>query len=111
MPTLADIMDELAKPGRDPRQQFENVQFDDNISSIDDLHEGMVLNGIVTNVTNFGAFIDIGVKDNGLIHISEMADRFVSDPHKVLKVHQKVKVRVISIDTNRKRINLSMRGI
>ncbi len=109
--TLKDILKELEKPGRDPRADFKVLEFDPNISSIDDLKVGMILPGIVKNVTNFGAFVDIGIKENGLIHISEMADHYVSDPNEILHVHQHIKVRVISIDTDRKRIGLSLKGI
>lgn len=109
--TLNDIIEELAKPGRDPRQKFEGVEFDENIRSIDDLYEGMILNGIVKNVTNFGAFVDIGIKTNGLVHISEIADKFVKNPTDIVKVHQTVKVKVTKIDYDRKRIGLSMKGL
>ncbi len=111
MPTLRDILAELAKPGRDPRQAFEAFSFAEGISSIQDLAEGMQLPGIVTNVTNFGAFVDIGVHQDGLVHISQLADRFVKDPGEVVKVNQKVTVRVLEVDTKRKRISLSMRGL
>ncbi len=109
--TLKDIMQELAKPGRDPRQEFTVVEFAEGIESIDDLYEGMILPGIVKNVTNFGAFVDIGIKVNGLVHISQMADKFISNPHEIVKVHQHVKVKVISIDKDRKRIGLSMKDL
>ncbi|MBU1319540.1 MAG: RNA-binding transcriptional accessory protein [candidate division Zixibacteria bacterium] len=109
MPTLRDIMDELAKPGRDPRSEYESFSFDESVQKIDDLEVGMVLPGIVTNVTNFGAFVDIGVHQDGLVHISELADRFVSHPSDVVKVHQKVTVTVLEIDLPRNRIALSMR--
>ncbi len=109
--TLQDIMVELAKPGRDPRQQFEEIQFDENIRTIDDLKVGMELNGIVKNVTNFGCFVDIGIKTNGLVHISEIADKFVKNPTDIVKVHQAVKVKILNIDFDRKRINLSMKGL
>ena len=88
MPTLTDIMAELEKPGRDPREQLEEFEFDPNVSTPDDLVEGMVLPGIVTNITNFGAFVDIGVHQDGLVHISQLADRYVSDPTQVVKLHQ-----------------------
>lgn len=110
LPTLTDIMDELAKPGRDPRKEFESFSFDESVTKIDDLKAGMELPGIVTNVTNFGAFVDIGVHQDGLVHISELADRFVKDPAEVVKVHQKVRVTVLSVDLDRKRIGLSMRA-
>ena len=109
MPTLTDIMDELAKPGRDPRNQFELFAFMDGINKISDLEVGMALPGVVTNVTAFGAFVDIGVHQDGLVHVSEMADRFVKNPHDVLKVNQKVAVTVIDVDEKRNRIALSMR--
>ncbi len=109
--TLTDIIQELAKPGRDPRQKFEGVIFDENIRTIDDLYEGMILQGIIKNVTNFGAFVDIGIKTNGLVHISELADKFVSNPAEVVKVHQKVSVKIVSIDKDRNRIGLSMKGL
>ena len=111
MPTLTDIMSELEKPGRDPRQQLEAFEFDKNVQTIDDLVEGMVLPGIVTNITNFGAFVDIGVHQDGLVHISQMANRRISHPLDVVKLHQHVTVRVIEIDTRRHRISLSMKGI
>ena len=109
LPTLQDIIDELAKPGRDPRKQFETFAFDESVSKMKDLQIGMQLPGIVTNVTNFGAFVDVGVHQDGLVHISELADKFVKDPTTVVKVHQKVKVTVTNIDIPRKRIALSMR--
>ena len=109
LPTLTDIMEELAKPGRDPRAEFESFSFDDSVHKMDDLKVGMKLPGIVTNVTNFGAFVDIGVHQDGLVHISELADQFVKDPSEIVKVHQKVNVKVLSIDLDRKRISLSMR--
>ena len=111
MPTLTDIMHELDKPGRDPRGQAEKFSFDDSVRTVDDLHEGMVLPGIVTNITNFGAFVDIGVHQDGLVHISQLADRYVSDPTSVVKQHQHVKVRVIEVDRKRNRISLSMKGV
>lgn len=111
MPTLTDIMHELDKPGRDPRGQAEEFSFDDNVRTVDDLHEGMVLPGIVTNITNFGAFVDIGVHQDGLVHISQLADRYVSDPTAVVKLHQHVKVRVVEVDRKRNRISLSMKGV
>ena len=109
--TLTDILQELEKPGRDPRTKVKMLEFDENIRTIADVKEGMVLNGIVTNVTNFGCFVDFGIKENGLVHISELADRFVSNPTDVVSLHQHVKVRVLSIDLERKRIQLSMRSI
>lgn len=110
MPTLTDIMNELEKPGRDPRDKIETFEFDKNVNTIDDLVEGMVLPGIVTNITNFGAFVDIGVHQDGLVHISQLADKYVSDPTQVVKLHQHVMVRVVEVDRKRKRIALSMRG-
>ena len=109
-PTLNDILDELAKPGRDPRKQFESFSFQEGVAKIDDLKPGMKLPGIVTNVTAFGAFVDIGVHQDGLVHISQLADRFVQDPAEVVKVQQKVHVTVMEVDAERKRIGLSMRA-
>ena len=106
MPTLQDIMQELDKPGRDPRGPIECFEFDPNIHSLDDLREGMELPGIVNNITNFGAFVDIGIKENGLIHRSQLADRFVADPNEVVTIHQHVRVQVVGIDRERKRIQL-----
>ena len=111
MPTLLDIMEELDKPGRDPRQTIQVFAFDPTVKTIEDLKEGQVLPGIVTNITNFGCFVDVGIKDNGLVHISELADRFVSDPTQVVSIHQHVKVKVLSVDLSRKRVQLSMKGI
>lgn len=110
IPTLTDIMAELEKPGRDPREQLEEFEFDPNVSTPDDLVEGMVLPGIVTNITNFGAFVDIGVHQDGLVHISQLADRYVSDPIQVVKLHQHVMVKVIEVDRRRNRISLSMKA-
>ncbi|MBR9981459.1 MAG: RNA-binding transcriptional accessory protein [Desulfatitalea sp.] len=110
LPTLTDIMDELAKPGRDPRQTFEVFAFAGNVTEMKDLEPGMQLPGIVTNVTKFGAFVDIGVHQDGLVHVSELADRFVKDPAEVVKVQQKVLVTVLEVDSERKRISLSMRS-
>lgn len=110
MPTLTDIMAELEKPGRDPREQLEEFEFDPNVSTPDDLVEGMVLPGIVTNITNFGAFVDIGVHQDGLVHISQLADRYVSAPTQVVKLHQHVMVKVIEVDRRRNRISLSMKA-
>lgn len=109
MPTLNDIMVELAKPGRDPRKQFEGMKFADGVEKIDDLRPGMRLNGIVTNVTAFGAFVDIGVHQDGLVHVSQLADRFVKDPQEVVKVNQRVSVTVVEVDLARKRISLTMK--
>lgn len=111
MPTLQDIMKELDKPGRDPRSEIQEFSFNPDIHTIDDLQEGMILPGIVTNITNFGCFVDVGIKENGLVHISELADRFVSNPAEVVSIHQHVQVRVLSIDTARKRVQLSMKGV
>lgn len=111
MPTLQDIMKELDKLGRDPRSEIQEFSFNPDIHTIDDLQEGMILPGIVTNITNFGCFVDVGIKENGLVHISELADRFVSNPADVVSIHQHVQVRVLSIDTTRKRVQLSMKGI
>ena len=111
MPTLLDIMSELEKPGRDPRNSIEVFSFDDSIRTIDDLKPGMVLPGIVTNITDFGCFVDIGIKENGLIHISEMSDTYVSDPASVVSIHQQLKVRIKAVDMERKRISLSLKDI
>ncbi len=110
MPTLKDIMDELAKPGRDPRSKIKEFSFAD-IHSLEDVKPGMVVPGIVTNVTKFGAFVDIGVKQDGLVHISNMSNSYVSDPSKVVKLHQHIMVKVLDVDIERKRIQLSMKGI
>ncbi len=110
LPTLRDILTELAKPGRDPRDRFEQVEFAEGINSINDLKPGLILDGVVTNVTAFGAFVDIGVHQDGLVHISELADKFVKVPADVVKVQQKVKVKVLSVDADRKRISLSMKN-
>ena len=109
LPTLNDIMQELAKPGRDPRKQFEVFSFAEGVNKIEDLEVGMKLPGIVTNVTRFGAFVDIGVHQDGLVHISNLSRRFVKDPTDVVKVHQKVKVTILDIDLAKKRISLSMK--
>lgn len=110
LPTLTDIIEELDKPGRDPREQIKQFQFDPTIKTIADVKEGMKLPGIVTNVTNFGCFVDIGVKENGLVHISELANRFVSDPTEIVSLHQHVEVTVKEVDQQRKRIALSMKN-
>jgi protein Tex len=109
LPTLRDIVAELDKPGRDPREQLSVFSFDERVKTMDDLHEGMVLDGIVTNVTAFGAFVDIGVKQDGLVHVSQLSHQFVKDPREVVKVYQKVKVRVTEVDLPRKRIALTMK--
>ena len=111
LPTLTDIMKELEKPGRDPREQIEAFEFDSSVQTVEDLREGMELPGIVTNITNFGAFVDIGVHQDGLVHVSQLADRYVSDPTQVVRLHQHVRVRVIGVDLRRQRISLSMKGI
>lgn len=111
LPTLTDIMQELDKPGRDPRQKIQVFEFDKNVQTIDDLREGMELPGIINNITNFGCFVDIGIKENGLVHISQLADKFVSDPTTVVSMHQHLRVRVLSIDHERKRIQLTMKGL
>jgi uncharacterized protein len=111
LPTLADILAELAKPGRDPRRQFEAFAFQAGVEKMEDLKPGMKLPGIVTNVTAFGAFVDIGVHQDGLVHVSQLADRFVKDPAEVVKVHQKVMVTVVEVDLPRKRIALSMKAV
>lgn len=111
LPTLNDIVNELDKPGRDPRKAIKVFEFDKSIRTIEDLREGMILPGIVTNITNFGCFVDVGVKENGLVHISELADKFVSDPTEVVSLHQHVQAKVISVDLSRKRIQLSLRGV
>lgn len=111
LPTLTDILQELDKPGRDPRQKIQVFEFDKNVRTLDDLQEGMELPGIVTNITNFGCFVDIGIKENGLVHVSQLADRFVSNPADVVRIHQYVRVKVMSIDHERKRIQLTMKGL
>ena len=108
LPTLTDILAELEKPGRDPRQAIKVFEFDKNVKTIDDLKEGMTLPGIVTNITNFGCFVDVGIKENGLVHISQICREFVSDPTTVVSIHQHVQVKVVSIDRERKRIGMSM---
>jgi protein Tex len=110
LPTLTDIISELEKPGRDPREKFEAFTFQEGVNEVKDLKVGMVLPGIVTNVTNFGAFVDIGVHQDGLVHISHLSDRFIKDPHEVITVQQKVKVTVVEVDVPRKRIALSLKS-
>ncbi len=110
LPTLTDIIEELGKPGRDPRDRFETFTFAEGIHSVDDLTPGMTLPGIVTNVTQFGAFVDIGVHQDGLVHISKLSDRYVKNPADIVKIHQKVKVIVLEIDRERHRISLSMQN-
>ncbi len=109
LPTLKDIVDELAKPGRDPREKFASFEFDKNVNSINDLKAGMILPGIVTNITAFGAFVDVGVHQDGLVHISQLTNRFVSDPAHVVKLNQPVKVKILDVDIDRKRISMSMK--
>lgn len=109
LPTIIDILEELAKPGRDPREKFDLFEFDKNINTIEDLKPGMVLNGIVTNITAFGAFVDIGVHQDGLVHLSQMANRYIKDPNEVVKLTQQIKVKVLEVDVARKRISLSMK--
>ena len=111
LPTLQDIMKELDKPGLDPRTKFEVFEFDNSIATIDDLQVGMVLPGIVTNITAFGAFVDIGIHNDGLLHVSQMGDRFVKDPNQVVKIHQHLKVKVLDVDTHRKRISFTLKGL
>lgn len=110
LPTLNDIIQELDKPGRDPRKAIKTFEFDKTVKTINDLKEGQLLPGIVTNITNFGCFVDVGIKENGLVHISELADRFVSDPTEIVSLHQHVEVKVLSVDVDRKRVQLSMKG-
>jgi uncharacterized protein len=109
LPTIQDVLSELEKPGRDPRPEFRTAKFREDITEVAQLTEGMQLEGVVTNVTNFGAFVDVGVHQDGLVHISELANEFVSDPHKVVKPGQIVQVRVLQVDAERNRVNLSMR--
>ena len=111
LPTLTDIMKELEKPGRDPRAQIEVFKFDERVNHFDDLHIGMELPGIVTNITRFGAFVDVGVHQDGLVHVSQLANRYVSDPNDVVRLHQHVRVRVIELDEKRHRIAFTMRGV
>ena len=109
--TLKDIISELEKPGRDPRQNIKVFEFDSSVRTIDDLREGAVLPGIVTNITNFGAFVDVGIKENGLVHVSQIADKFITDPTEYISVHQHVYVKVMSVDRERKRVQLTMKGV
>lgn len=109
--TLNDILNELEKPGRDPRTKVDVLEFDENVKTISDVVPGMILNGIVTNITQFGAFVDFGIKENGLLHISEMCDRFISSPSEIVKLHQHLKVRILDVDLNRKRVSLSLKDI
>ena len=109
-PTLRDIIAELKKPGRDPRAVFEKPAFRDDVTTIDDVKEGMTLEGVVTNVTAFGAFVDIGIHQDGLVHVSELADRFIRDPSEVVKTGDKIKVRVLAVDKARNRVSLTCRS-
>jgi uncharacterized protein len=111
MPTLQDIMAELEKPGRDPREQLKQFAFDATVHEIGDLRPGQVLPGIVSNITNFGVFVDVGVHTKGLVHVSQLAEHFVKDPTTVVSLQQQVKVKVVEVDLQRNRISLSMRGI
>jgi uncharacterized protein len=111
LPTIKDILAELKRPGRDPRDEFKMASFREDINEISDLREGMVLEGTVTNVTHFGAFVDIGVHQDGLVHISEIANKFVKDPHEEVKVEEVVKVKVLDVDEDRKRISLSIKQV
>ena len=111
LPTLQDIMKELDKPGLDPRAKFEVFEFDKNVTCIEDLQEGMVLPGIVTNITAFGAFVDVGVHQDGLVHVSQMANRRVNDPSEIVHLHQHVQVKVLEVDLRRRRISLSMKNL
>jgi uncharacterized protein len=111
LPTLNDILNELAKPGRDPREQFEAFSFTEGVEKIEDVKPGMKVTGIVTNITAFGAFVDIGVHQDGLVHVSQLSNRFVKNPGDVVKVHQKVMVTVLDVDVARKRIALSMKDL
>jgi uncharacterized protein len=110
-PTLKDIVKELAKPGRDPRSIIKVFEFSSEIRSIEDVKVGMILPCIVTNITNFGAFVDIGIKQNGLIHVSQISDKRIEDPSQVLKLHQQLHAKVVNVDLERQRIGLSLRGI
>ncbi|MDD3685857.1 MAG: helix-hairpin-helix domain-containing protein, partial [Bacteroidales bacterium] len=111
LPSLNDIVKELEKPGRDPRQGIKVLEFDKSIYKIEDVQLGMIYPGIVTNITNFGAFVDFGIKENGLVHISQITNRFITSPNEVLKLHQHVKVKVVEIDIARKRIQLTMKDV
>jgi uncharacterized protein len=111
LPTLSDIMQELAKPGRDPREEAKSFEFSSEVSALEDVKPGMILPGIVTNITAFGAFVDIGVHQDGLVHISQMGDRYCADPTKVVKLRQNVMVKVLEVDMDRQRISLTMKGV
>jgi uncharacterized protein len=110
-PTLRDIASELGKPGRDPRASFEVARFREDVTALEHLQPGMTLEGMVTNVTHFGAFVDIGVKQDGLVHISQLSDRFVRDPREVVRAGERVQVRVLEVDLGRKRVSLTMKGL
>ena len=110
LPTLKDIMDELAKPGRDPRSKIKEFSFAD-VHTMEDLNQGMIVPGIVTNITKFGVFVDIGIKQDGLVHISNMSRTYISDPSTVVKLHQHIMVKVLAVDIERKRIQLSMKDV
>ena len=107
--TLTDLLNELAKPNKDPRNKEDQLSFDENITNIEHLHEGMILNGKVTNITNFGAFVDLGIKENGLLHISQISDTFISSPNDVLHLNQVVRTKIIQLDLDNKRIGLSLK--
>ena len=111
IPTLKDIIDELEKPGRDPRIQKMTINIENSISYIQQLYTGMELNGIVTNITDFGCFVDIGIKEKGLVHISQITDKFIKDPHSIVSINQRVSVKVMDVDIQRKRIQLTMKGV
>ena len=111
MPTLTDIIEELEKPGRDPRKKFDFFEFAKGVNTIEDLKTGMVLPGIVTNITAFGAFVDIGVHQDGLVHISQLANKFVKDPNDIVKLNQKIEVKILGVDIERKRIESSMKDL
>nr|HPR62362.1 helix-hairpin-helix domain-containing protein [Prolixibacteraceae bacterium] len=111
LPTLTDIMTELAKPGRDPREKIQFFEFDEHVKTINDLKAGAILPGIITNITRFGAFVDIGIKENGLVHVSQITEKYIDDPAKVLKLNQHVKVKIVDVDLVRKRIQLTMKGL
>jgi uncharacterized protein len=111
LPTVLDIIDELKKPGRDPRKPIKLFEFAKDVFRMEDLQPGMVLPGIVNNITKFGAFVDIGVKQSGLVHLSEMADRFISEPGEIVRLHQHVMVRILDVDISRKRIQLSLKNV
>jgi uncharacterized protein len=111
IPTLEDIIKELEKPGLDPRGEASEFSFDEKVKIIEDLEVGMVLNGIITNITNFGAFVNIGIKENGLVHISQIADKFVKDPKDIVSLNQEVTVKIVEVDIQRGRVQLSMKGL